>query len=73
MVRKANISGIIHSIIRLCACCRGSAEVGVTIFCCSHIVPPTRIGSMSSLSGVARFSHRKLLYSGSTEYTMGQE
>jgi len=45
-VKKANIIGIIHSIILPCACCFGSAVVGVTIFCCAHMVPPTRIGSI---------------------------
>jgi len=70
---KANISGIIHSIILLCACCLGSALEGVVIFCCSHIVPPTRMGSKRKLSGIARFSHRNLFPKGSVEYTNGQE
>jgi hypothetical protein len=68
---KPNISGIIHSIIRLCIACLGSATVGVAIFCCSHMVPPTRMAS--NVSGVAKFNHRNLFSRGNREYTMGQE
>jgi len=69
--RNPNINGIIHSIIRLWACCLGSAVVGITIFCCTHIVPPTRMAR--SISGSARFNHRKSLPKGNIENTTGQE
>lgn len=72
-VIKANSSGMVHSIIRLCACCAGSADGGVTIFCCNHIEPPTSMGRMRYWSGTARFSQRKVLLRGSVEYTTGQE
>ncbi len=49
--------GIIHSIIRLIDCDLASVVVGVTIFCCTHMVPPTRIARVKSPS--ARFNHRK--------------
>ena len=45
-VKKANIRGIIHSIILLIDCCLGSADGTVDIFCKTHIVPPTRIAKM---------------------------
>ena len=69
--KKANISGIIHSIILLCACCLGSVVVGIDIFCCSHIEPATRIAR--NVSGVAKLNHRNLFPRGSIEYTIGQE
>ena len=68
---KPNMSGIIHSIIRLCVACLGSAAVGIAIFCCSHMVPPTKIAR--NVSGVAKFNHRNLFPRGSREYTTGQE
>jgi hypothetical protein len=57
MVNQANIIGIIHSIILDCDCCLGSAEGVITIFCCTHIVPPT--SSARNISPVARFNQRK--------------
>jgi len=69
--RKPNMSGIIHSIIRLCACCFGSAVVGVTIFCCAHIAAPTRMAR--NILGSAKFNPRNILSKGSVEYTIGQE
>ncbi len=72
IVKKANISGIIQSIIRPCVCWAGSLLVGVTIFCWSHIVPPTRTGSTRLLSGTAKSSQRKRLSSGTSENTCGQ-
>jgi len=63
--------GIIHSIILLCVCCLGSAVGDITIFCCTHIVPPTR--SARNMSPLARFNQRKLFSSGRVEYTIGQE
>ena len=70
---KANISGISHSIILLCACCLGSAVDTIDIFCCIHMVAPTRIGSIRILSGIARFNHRNLSLKGIIEYTMSHE
>lgn len=66
-----NNNGIIHSIIRLCVACRGSAAGGVVIFCCTHMATPTRMAR--AVSGDARFSQRKLFSRGSMEYTVGQE
>ena len=40
-VKKPNNSGIITSIIWLCAACCGSVLGRVTIFCCIHMVPAT--------------------------------
>jgi hypothetical protein len=68
---KPNMSGIIHSIILLCACCLESVAAGVTIFCCTHIVAATIIAR--TVSGVARLNHRKLFSKGTIEYTIGQE
>jgi hypothetical protein len=72
-LKKANINGIIHSISWLCVCCLGSVLTGVTIFCCTHIVLPTRRGNMYNLSGEAKSNHKKLLFRGSMEYTIGHE
>jgi len=69
--KKANIIGIIHSIIWLCDRCLGSAVDGVTIFCCSHIVPPTKMARI--ILPVARFNQRNSLFKGTIEYTTGQE
>jgi hypothetical protein len=57
-----NISGIIQFIIWLCACCCGSVLGVVVIFCCIHIDAPTSMAII--ISGAARSSHRKLLFSG---------
>jgi hypothetical protein len=62
-VRKANIMGISQSIILACCCCLGSVVGVMTIFCCTHIVPPTKIAS--SISPDARLSQRNLLGRGS--------
>jgi hypothetical protein len=63
--------GIIHSIIVLCVCCLGSVTGDITIFCCTHIVPPT--SNARNMSPLARFNQRNSLFSGSVEYTIGQE
>ena len=68
---KVNISGIIHSIILLCARCFGSAVDVITIFCCAHIVAPTRIASRKL--GSARLNPRNLSLKGTIEYTMSHE
>lgn len=71
--KKANIIGIIHSIIWPCCFCLASAVAGVTIFCCTHIELPTRSGRTRVESGWARFSHRKSLPSGMAVWSSGQE
>jgi hypothetical protein len=68
-----NIIGISQSIIWFCDCCLGSGLGKVVIFCCTHIVPPTRIGKIKYLSGVARSSQRKWLPRGTSEKTGDQE
>lgn len=63
-VKKANIRGIIQSIILLIDCCCGSAEGTADIFCSTHIDAATRTGRMKNplggTSGRARLSQRKL-------------
>ena len=71
-VKKANIRGIIQSIIRPWACWAGSADSGVIIFCWSHIDPPTSMGISIIGSGTARSNQRNLLSSGTRENTCGQ-
>jgi hypothetical protein len=63
--------GIIHSIMLDCCCCLGSAVGVCTIFCCTHIVPPT--SSARNISPLARFNQRKWFSRGSVKYTIGQE
>ena len=66
-VKKPNIAGIIHSIIRFVDACRSSAVGIVVIFCMTHIDTPTRIGMTNGVgSGRARSIHRKLLSIGMT-------
>ena len=69
-VKKPNISGIIHSIIRLVDCCCGVADAVGVIFCITNIDPPTssgsRTGTASSLAYLARSIHKKELSSGTT-------
>lgn len=67
---KANIKGIITSIICPWARCWGSAVTGVVIFCCIHIAAPTR--TARNKSGMARSSQKKLRSSGTWEKTDGQ-
>lgn len=63
-VKKANIRGIIQSIILLIDCCLGSAEGTVDIFCSTHIEDPTRMARIKYPSGWARLSQRKLSFRG---------
>ena len=69
-VKKPNMIGIIHSIIRWVDCCLGSAEVVAVIFCVTHIGAPTRTGSRMLTGGCAaetkstRSIPRKLLSRG---------
>jgi len=71
-VIMANIIGIIHSIIWFCDCCLGSAVEVITIFCCTHMAPPTKTANKKVWSGTAKFSQRNLLPTGNVEYTIGQ-
>lgn len=71
-VKKPNIRGIIQVIMRICACCLGSAVTGVVIFCWSHMVPPTRIAMINIGSATARFNQRNWFSRGTWEKTIGQ-
>ena len=71
MVNQANIIGIIHSIMVDCDCLLGSVAGAITIFCFTHIVPPT--SNARNTSPVARFNQRKWFSRGSVVYTIGQE
>lgn len=44
-VNRPNIMGIIHNIIRFIDCWRGSPPCSMVIFCCTHMLPPTRMGN----------------------------
>ena len=71
-VKKPNMAGIIHSMIRLVEACRSSAVGIVVIFCMTHMDAPTRIGIMKGEgSGAARSIQRKLLSMGMTLCTRG--
>ena len=50
---KTNMAGNIHSIIFWVCCWRGSALVGVIIFCWTHMDAPEKAGSRN-LAGKAR-------------------
>ena len=70
-VKNPNINGIIQSIMRLVDSCLESTAGMVLIFCMANMEPPTRMGRMGVLSGVARSSHRKELSRGITSCTCG--
>ena len=69
-VKNPNITGIIQSMIWLVWDWRGSVLRAVVIFCCTHMVAPTSIGSRNGYGcGAAwtrctRFMPRKSLLSG---------
>jgi len=66
-VKKPNISGIIHNIIRFVDACRSSAAGMLDIFCITNIEPPTKMGIMNGEgSGLARSSQRNELSIGTT-------
>jgi hypothetical protein len=66
--------GIIHSIMVLVDCCRGSADGVVVIFCCTQVEAPTSSGITRLVgSGSARFSHRKPLSRGIASWTRGTQ
>lgn len=65
MVKKPNMIGNIHNIIRLVDSWLGEVAGVMLIFCMKNIVTPTRTGSTTTEgSGVARSSHKKLAESG---------
>jgi hypothetical protein len=63
-VKKANMNGNIHCIMRWVDCWLGSAVGMVLIFCNTHMETPTRTGSTGEGLGIARSSHRKWLLRG---------
>ena len=71
VVKNPNISGIIHSIMRLVDACLGSAEGMTVIFCMTYMDRPTSTGSTGKVSGRARSSHRNELLLGITSCTRG--
>jgi hypothetical protein len=71
VVKNPNISGIIHSIIRLVDACLASTKGITVIFCMRNIDAPTSTGSTGRVSGTARSSHRNELLSGMTSCTRG--
>ncbi len=72
-LKTKNISGIIHNIIWLCCCWVGSGLGSVDIFCCTHMDTAVNIGSIISLSGLARSNHRNWFASGTALKTIVQE
>ena len=71
VVKNPNISGIIHSIMRLVDCCLASAAGMVVIFCMKNMDAPTRTGRIGVGSGRARSSQRNELFMGMTLWTHG--
>ena len=64
-VKKPNIRGIIHNIIRLVEACRSSIAGIVVIFCWAQVVAATKMGMMNGDgSGLAKSNHRKSLSKG---------
>ena len=64
-VNRPNIIGIIHNIILFIDCCLGSPPDIMVIFCCTHMLPPTRMGNTTfNGSGWPRFIHRKFSFRG---------
>ena len=51
--------GIIQSIMLFMLFWRGSPAGVVTIFCCTHMLTPTRTGRTGIVAGWARFIPRK--------------
>jgi len=59
MVKKPNMMGSIHNIIRFVDSWLGDVAGVMLIFCMKNIETPTRIGStMTEGSGLAKSSHR---------------
>ena len=64
-MKNPNITGIIHSSMRLVESCCGDADGIVVIFCNTYIDTPTSRGRMiGDGSGSARSIHRKRPFSG---------
>jgi len=63
-VKKANMNGNIHCIMRWVDCWLASAVGMVLIFCNTHMETPTRTGSTGEGLSTARSSHRKWLLRG---------
>lgn len=72
-MKNPNITGIIHSIIRLVDACCSVAAGMVVIFCISHIDPPTRTGRRKGIGFAAdtsaRLSPKAMPFSGMTSWT----
>ena len=74
MVKKPNITGIIHSIILLVESCCGELEGIVVIFCITNIDTPTRIGMTIFVgSGTARSIQRKLPFKGTDSWAIEKD
>lgn len=63
-VKKANINGIIHCMMRWVDCWLASAVGMALIFWSTHMEMPTRTGSIGDGLGLARSSHRNWLLRG---------
>ena len=71
VVKNPNISGIIHSIMRLVDSCLASIAGIVVIFCISHIDAPTRTGMTGVGSLCPRFIQRNWVSRGMDAFTQG--
>ena len=71
VVKKPNIIGIIHSIMRLVDACLGSTAGMVVTFCMRNMETPTRTGRIGVGSRKPRSSHRKELSRGTASFTRG--
>ena len=69
--KNPNMMGIIQSIMFWLACCLGSGEGVVVIFCCTQVEAATSSGMMNSaVPGLPpRSIPRKLLFRGAAECT----
>lgn len=65
------MAGIIHSIMRFVEACLGSVLGAIVTFCCAQVDTPTRMGKIKYGAGLARSSHRKLLFMGATVSATG--
>lgn len=76
-VKKPNINGMSHSIIRFVDCCWADVPAMGVIFCMTNIEPPTRIGRSIgmglSLENFARSIHRNVPSSGTAWWTIGSQ
>ena len=73
-MKKPSIRGIIHNIMRLVEACLSSIAGIVVIFCWAHVEAATKTGNMKGEgSGLAKSSHRKLLFNGTVSCTGGSQ